>query len=211
MITLSGDSRTIGPLIFNATRSRDTGFMSSMPIATQPSLYRIHPASFRDGNGDGVGDAHGMLAALPYLKALSIDGLLLPQTLAPETEAAVTGEGLTLWYADEVNRVRNAAAPQRFAHGALALDVMPFSAEKLVAVLHARRASLADSLWSTGDADQPRVVSRWGQGDLRPPPPSDAAGDVAGADLPVSGRRAGAAACRRPAGSAWRANADAVA
>lgn len=167
MITLSGDSRTIGPLIFNATRSRDTGFMSSMPIATQPSLYRIHPASFRDGNGDGVGDAHGMLAALPYLKALSIDGLLLPQTLAPETEATVTGEGLTLWYADEVNRVRNAAAPQRFAHGALALDVMPFSAEKLVAVLHARRASLADSLWSTGDADQPRVVSRWGQGDLR--------------------------------------------
>ncbi|HIE3973940.1 TPA: hypothetical protein ACXNHV_004459 [Serratia marcescens] len=56
--------------------------MSSMPIATQPTLYRIHPASFRDGNGDGVGDAHGMLAALPYLKALSIDGLLLPQTLA---------------------------------------------------------------------------------------------------------------------------------
>ena len=191
MITLSGDSRTIGPLIFNATRSRDTGFMSSMPIATQPSLYRIHPASFRDGNGDGVGDAHGMLAALPYLKALSIDGLLLPQTLAPETEAAVTGEGLTLWYADEVNRVRNAAAPQRFAHGALALDVMPFSAEKLVAVLHARRASLADSLWSTGDADQPRVVSRWGRAICARRRLSDAAGDVAGADLPVSGRRAG--------------------
>ncbi|MFW2973243.1 alpha-amylase family glycosyl hydrolase [Serratia marcescens] len=141
--------------------------MSSMPIATQPTLYRIHPASFRDGNGDGVGDAHGMLAALPYLKALSIDGLLLPQTLAPEAEATVTAEGLTLWYGDEANRVRNAVAPQRFVHGALALDVMPFSAEKLVAVLHARRATLADSLWSTGDADQPRVVSRWGQGDLR--------------------------------------------
>ncbi|HHT3607967.1 TPA: alpha-amylase family glycosyl hydrolase, partial [Serratia marcescens] len=138
--------------------------MSSMPIATQPTLYRIHPASFRDGNGDGVGDAHGMLAALPYLKALSIDGLLLPQTLAPEAEATVTAEGLTLWYGDEANRVRNAVAPQRFVHGALALDVMPFSAEKLVAVLHARRATLADSLWSTGDADQPRVVSRWGQG-----------------------------------------------
>ena len=95
--------------------------MSSMPIATQPSLYRIHPASFRDGNGDGVGDAHGMLAALPYLKALSIDGLLLPQTLAPETEATVTGEGLTLWYADEVNRVRNAARaavrPRRIGAG----------------------------------------------------------------------------------------------
>jgi len=171
MITLSGDSRTIGPLIFNATRSRDTGFMSSMPIATQPTLYRIHPASFRDGNGDGVGDAHGMLAALPYL-----------QTLAPEAEATVTGEGLTLWYADEANRVRNAAAPQRFAHGALALDVMPFSAEKLVAVLHARRTSLADSLWSTGDADQPRGVSRWGQGDLR-----SAAGlqDPRGAQTPM--------------------------
>ena len=46
MITLSGDSRTIGPLIFNATRSEDTGFMSSMPIATQPTLYRIHPGQF---------------------------------------------------------------------------------------------------------------------------------------------------------------------
>ncbi|ANM80611.1 hypothetical protein A4U88_1013 [Serratia marcescens] len=118
-----------------------------------------------------MGDAHGMLAALPYLKALSIDGLLLPQTLAPEAEATVTGEGLTLWYGDEANRVRNAVALQRFAHGALALDVMPFSAEKLAAVLHARRATLADSLWSTGDAEQPRVVSRWGKAICVPPPP----------------------------------------
>ena len=105
-----------------------------------------------------------MLAALPYLKALSIDGLLLPQTLAPEAEATVTAEGLTLWYGDEANPRSQCRCATAVRPRALALDVMPFSAEKLVAVLHARRATLADSLWSTGDADQPRVVSRWGAG-----------------------------------------------
>ena len=34
-------------------------------------------------------------------------------------------------------------------------------------MLNARRTTLAESLWSTGDADQPRVVSHWGQGNLR--------------------------------------------
>ena len=63
--------------------------MSPMPTATQPTLYRIHPVSFRDGNGDGVGDTHGMIAALPYLSTLSIDGLVLPQELG----GARTGRG----------------------------------------------------------------------------------------------------------------------
>ncbi len=40
--------------------------MSPVRTATHPTLYRIHPVSFRDGNGDGVGDVRGMMAALPY-------------------------------------------------------------------------------------------------------------------------------------------------
>ncbi len=141
--------------------------MSPMPTATQPNLYRIHPVSFRDGNGDGVGDTHGMIAALPYLSTLSIDGLVLPQALAAQEEAAVVAQGLALWYCDGPNHIRRAAAPQQYLRSPLALEVVPFSVERLVEVLNARRTTLAESLWSTGDADQPRVVSHWGQGNLR--------------------------------------------
>ncbi|CAI1095236.1 alpha-amylase family glycosyl hydrolase [Serratia quinivorans] len=141
--------------------------MSPMPTATQPTLYRIHPVSFRDGNGDGVGDTHGMIAALPYLSTLSIDGLVLPQDLAAQEAAAVAAQGLALWYCDGPNHIRRAAAAQQYLRSPLALEVVPFSVERLVEVLNARRTTLAESLWSTGDTDQPRVVSHWGQGNLR--------------------------------------------
>ncbi|WP_434461661.1 alpha-amylase family glycosyl hydrolase [Serratia plymuthica] len=141
--------------------------MSLMPTVTQPTLYRIHPVSFRDGNGDGVGDVHGMVSALPYLNTLSIDGLVLPYELSAQAAAAVAAQGLGLWYCDGQSPVRHSVARQQYVRSPLALEVMPFSIERLVEVLHARRATLADSLWSTGDADQPRVVSHWGQGNLR--------------------------------------------
>jgi hypothetical protein len=186
--------------------------MSPMPTVTQPTLYRIHPVSFRDGNGDGVGDAHGMIAALPYLNQLSIDGLVLPQPLAEQEGAAVAAQGLALWYCDGPHHIRRAAASQQYLRSPLALEVVPFSVEKLIEVLNARRATLADSLWSTGDADQPRVVSHWGQGNLRS---ADAFLTLLAmlpcAHLPVSGRRIGSATRRRPAGSAGCANADALA
>ncbi|WP_156294160.1 alpha-amylase family glycosyl hydrolase [Serratia oryzae] len=142
--------------------------MPSMRTVSHPTLYRIHPVSFRDGNGDGVGDVLGMMAALPYLKMLAVDGLLLPQALPPETGAQVAGHGLALWHSEGANRICRSAAPeQHYARGVLALEVMPFSVEKLVAVLNSHRHRLAESVWSTGEADQPRVVSHWGQGDLR--------------------------------------------
>ncbi|SQI45991.1 Oligo-1,6-glucosidase [Serratia plymuthica] len=186
--------------------------MSLMPTVTQPTLYRIHPVSFRDGNGDGVGDVHGMVSALPYLNTLSIDGLVLPYELSAQAAAAVAAQGLGLWYCDGQSPVRHSVARQQYVRSPLALEVMPFSIERLVEVLHARRATLADSLWSTGDADQPRVVSHWGQGNLRS---ADAFLTLL-AMLPapvllVSGRGTWPAARRRLAGSAWRANADAVA
>ncbi|MFC0228049.1 alpha-amylase family glycosyl hydrolase [Serratia aquatilis] len=142
--------------------------MSSMSTATHPTLYRIHPVSFRDGDGDGVGDEHGMMAALPYLKTLAVDGLLLPAALPARTEAEVVGHGLALWHGEGVSRICRTAAPQQhYTRRALALEVAPFSIEKLVSVLNAHRNRLAENIWSTGEVDQPRVVSHWGQGDLR--------------------------------------------
>lgn len=140
--------------------------MSSTPIASQPTLYRIHPVSFRDGNGDGVGDLYGMLGALPYLNALSVDGLVLPQTWRDEAGSVVAARGLALWACDGQGRIHGPGR-QPYVSSPLAQAVMPFSIEKLVTVLHAHRRCLADSVWSTGSADQPRVVSHWGQGDLR--------------------------------------------
>lgn len=36
-------------------------------------IYQIYPRSFMDSNGDGIGDIHGMIAKLDYLKKLGID------------------------------------------------------------------------------------------------------------------------------------------
>ncbi|TQI82546.1 alpha amylase catalytic subunit [Serratia fonticola] len=142
--------------------------MSSMRTAIHPTLYRIHPVSFRDGNGDGVGDVQGMMAALPYLKTLAVDGLLLPQALRPQSGVEVESHGLALWHRDGNGCICRSAAPeQQYMRRVLALEVMPFSIEKLVAVLNRHRSQLAESIWSTGDVDQPRIVSHWGQGDLR--------------------------------------------
>ena len=38
-------------------------------------FYQIWPRSFKDGNGDGMGDLWGILEKLDYLKALGIDGI----------------------------------------------------------------------------------------------------------------------------------------
>ena len=38
-------------------------------------FYQIWPRSFCDGNGDGIGDLHGVLSKLDYLKELGVDGI----------------------------------------------------------------------------------------------------------------------------------------
>jgi len=40
-------------------------------------FYQIYPRSFADGNGDGVGDLHGIIDKLDYLQGLGINGLWL--------------------------------------------------------------------------------------------------------------------------------------
>ena len=34
--------------------------------------YQIYPRSFKDSNGDGIGDLRGITEQLPYLKELEI-------------------------------------------------------------------------------------------------------------------------------------------
>ena len=43
----------------------------------QAVFYQIYPRSFADGNGDGIGDLHGMIDRLDYLQDLGIDAIWL--------------------------------------------------------------------------------------------------------------------------------------
>lgn len=36
-------------------------------------IYQIWPRSFKDGNGDGIGDLQGVLEKLDYIKSLGAD------------------------------------------------------------------------------------------------------------------------------------------
>ena len=37
------------------------------------TIYQIWPASYKDSNGDGIGDIQGIISTLDYLKDLGID------------------------------------------------------------------------------------------------------------------------------------------
>jgi oligo-1,6-glucosidase len=40
-------------------------------------IYQVYPRSFKDGNGDGIGDLPGLISKLPYLQNLGVDVLWL--------------------------------------------------------------------------------------------------------------------------------------
>ena len=39
------------------------------------SFYHIWPRSFKDGNGDGIGDLAGVMEKLDYIQRLGVDGI----------------------------------------------------------------------------------------------------------------------------------------
>ncbi len=50
-------------------------------------IYQIYPKSFKDTNGDGIGDIPGIIEKIPYLKSLGIDGLWIsPLYLSPQVD-----------------------------------------------------------------------------------------------------------------------------
>ena len=50
-------------------------------------IYQIYPKSFKDSNGDGLGDLLGIKEKLPYLKTLGVDAIWLsPAYLSPQVD-----------------------------------------------------------------------------------------------------------------------------
>ncbi|KAL8243580.1 hypothetical protein R6Q59_009838 [Mikania micrantha] len=47
----------------------------------EASVYQIYPASFKDSNGDGVGDIPGIISELDYIKSLGVDVVWLSPIL----------------------------------------------------------------------------------------------------------------------------------
>jgi oligo-1,6-glucosidase len=43
----------------------------------QAIVYQIYPSTFKDSNGDGIGDLNGICSKLDYLKELGVDVLWL--------------------------------------------------------------------------------------------------------------------------------------
>ncbi|MCK6617912.1 MAG: alpha-glucosidase [Cyclobacteriaceae bacterium] len=48
-----------------------------LPWWTHAVIYQIYPRSFKDGNGDGVGDLRGIIDKLDYIKSLGVDAVWL--------------------------------------------------------------------------------------------------------------------------------------
>ncbi len=40
-------------------------------------FYQIYPRSFKDSNGDGIGDLQGIISKLDYIKSLHVDDIWL--------------------------------------------------------------------------------------------------------------------------------------
>jgi glycosidase len=53
----------------------------------ESSVYQIYPASFKDSNGDGIGDLPGIYSKLDYIKALGVDIIwLCPIYKSPQVD-----------------------------------------------------------------------------------------------------------------------------
>ena len=51
------------------------------------TVYQIYPKSFKDSNGDGIGDLNGVIEKLDYLKELGIDYIwLTPFYISPQID-----------------------------------------------------------------------------------------------------------------------------
>ncbi|MBX9593782.1 MAG: alpha-glucosidase, partial [Roseomonas sp.] len=50
-------------------------------------IYQIYPRSFRDSDGDGVGDLRGILQGLDHVAALGVDAIwLAPVYASPQAD-----------------------------------------------------------------------------------------------------------------------------
>ncbi|POY75559.1 hypothetical protein BMF94_1462 [Rhodotorula taiwanensis] len=50
-------------------------------------VYQVYPASFKDSNGDGIGDLPGLISKLPYLRSLGVEAIWLgPHYASPRKD-----------------------------------------------------------------------------------------------------------------------------
>ncbi len=65
----------------NPTRSTETPTVSNQAVDKkwwkEAVVYQIYPRSFKDSNGDGVGDLRGIIEKLDYIKSLGVDVIWL--------------------------------------------------------------------------------------------------------------------------------------
>ena len=70
------------------TDVRPDGTNEEEPWWSRAAVYQIYPRSFRDGNGDGLGDLQGVIEGLPYLASLGVDAVWLsPFYPSPQNDA----------------------------------------------------------------------------------------------------------------------------
>ncbi|GAM86435.1 hypothetical protein ANO11243_044490 [Dothideomycetidae sp. 11243] len=51
------------------------------------TVYQIYPASFKDSNGDGIGDLNGILSELDYIKSIGVDAIwVCPMYDSPQVD-----------------------------------------------------------------------------------------------------------------------------
>lgn len=75
-------------------------------------LYQVYPRSFRDLNGEGVGDLAGIVARLPYLAEPGGDAIWLSAVLAAMLLLTLRGTP-TLHYGNEIGMIQVPIRPDQ--------------------------------------------------------------------------------------------------
>src|SRR5262249_44400383 len=72
-LTFAPAGRVFAPLAEKLFFKRNFDSISKKKWWKGAIVYQVNPRSFKDSNGDGVGDLQGMISKLNYLQSLGID------------------------------------------------------------------------------------------------------------------------------------------
>ena len=136
----------------------------------QAVVYQIYPRSFKDANGDGLGDIAGVTEKMPYLKDLGIDAIWLspfyPSDLADGGYDVIDYRNVD----PRLGTMDDFDAMVKAAHGAgikVIVDIVPnHTADKHELFLEALAAG-------RGSAERDRYIFREGRGEHGELPPND--------------------------------------